>query len=373
MFDNFRKSLETCNTCPSLCQSACPILMQDGNRSHAPWGLMQLMNRVRTGLLPFTPEVARASYHCLTCRGCLMQCEHGVEVPPVMQEARVAAVKQELAPVEILNYIEEFHHHNNPFASDLLQTLHGIIPKKYFKETSVVYYASCTTIARNPDTLRDTFLLFDKLGIDWVSPYPDPVQCCGYPLLNAGAEYDFIDLAEINFKTLKKYKTIIVGSPACAFTLKQTYKEHHFDLTSKVITINEFLKPIIESKKFKRKKRPQTKTAYHDACHLSRYLKQSELPREIFSLITENKLTEFHENCEKSLCSGQGGCYAVIAPQNADDITRRRLQECAEKKVDTVLTQCPTCIDKMRRLNPKLQVRDLVSFLNDAIDTAPPL
>ena len=367
MFENHTKSLETCNTCPSLCQSACPVFLNDGNRSHSPWGLMQLMNQVRKGEISLS-DISDPIYHCLKCRGCQQQCDHDVDVTPIIHESRVNAVKQEIAPKEITGYIEKFHRHNNPFSKDLLKRLKEILPKNLFKKTDVVYYASCTTISKCPEIIKDTFSLFEKLKIDFVSPYADPIQCCGYPLVSAGAEYDFVDIAEINFHSLKKYKTIITGSPACAFTLKEKYKKYHFNIEDKVVTINEFLQPYLKNINFKLKKNIRSKIMFHDPCYLSRYLKQSDIPRELFSLITGLDPIEFFENHEKSMCAGQGGCYMITNPEGADSITKKRLDECYEKKVNTVVSQCPTCVDKMRKNGNKLVVKDLVTFLNDCIE-----
>lgn len=369
MFEKFEKQMETCATCPSLCQSACPVFSGDSIRTHAPWGLMQAMNRVRKGELELTPEIAALSYHCLTCLGCTQQCEHGIELPPVMLQARQAAVKQEIAPKEIAGFLEKFHRHNNPFSRDLLKKLKNTLIKKYFqRDAAATYFASCTTIAKCPEIIKDTFTLFDKLKIHFVSPYAEPIQCCGYPLFVAGAEYDFVDLAEINYHALKKHKTIITGSPACAYTLKKTYADYDFNLSGQVITINEFLGPFLKNINYKLKKNLRTRLMYHDPCYLSRYLKQTDLPREMIARVSGYPPTEFYRNRLNNMCSGQGGCYSLVAKDRAARIAADRLSECREKNIHMVVTQCPTCVFKMRKNGQKIIVKDLVSYLNDSIE-----
>jgi len=368
MFEQHLKHTQTCSACPSLCQSVCPVHVNTGNKSFAPWGMMQLLQGVAEKDVPFSPEVAAVSYSCTTCRACVEQCEHEVPIPSILEDIRNMAVKEGKAPEEIQGFLEKFHRHNNPFSKDLLQRLKTLVPEEILsKNTSVVYYATCTSITKCPEIVQDTFSLFKKLKIDFVSLYADPIQCCGYPLYSAGAHYDFVDLAEINYHSLKKYKLIVTGSPACAWTLKEMYAKYDFDLSGKVVTINEFLKPYLKNINFKVKRNIRTKLMYHDPCYLSRYLNEADLPREMISGVSGYAPIEFHDNHAHSQCSGQGGCYSIVNKKSADEITKKRLNEVYEKKVKTVVSQCPTCIFKMRQNSSGLIVRDVISYLNDSI------
>jgi len=332
---------------------------------------MQLFNNIRKKKLPFDETTAALAYQCTGCRACMDQCEHHIDVPQVLQHVRNEAVRQEIAPKEINDFIEKFHRHNNPFSRDLAHKLTKILPKKYFNpEASVVYFPSCTTLAKCPEIIKDTFSLFEKFKIDFVSLYTDPIHCCGYPLLCSGAEYDFVDLAEINFHSLKKYKTIITGCPVCVQTLKHTYAKYDFNLESQVITINQFLEPYLRDMNYTLKKRLRTKMMFHDPCYLARYLDESELPREMISQVSGYQAIEFHDNRNQCMSCGQGGAYNLVEKERAGEITQRRLTECHEKGVKTLISQCPICLYKMRESGNKLVVKDLISYLNDCIEKA---
>lgn len=369
MFEEYSKLMEYCSACPRLCQSACPVVTSDGNEAHSPWGLMQTLNRVRRGEMPFDAEVAALTYQCTNCRACTTLCEHEHVIPPVLQAARKLAVRLDAAPPQINGFLKKFHRHNNPFAKDLLSKLKEILPAHAFeKDSSVVYFASCTTIAKSPEVIRDTFELFEKLKIDFVSIYPEAIQCCGYPLISGGLENDFVDLAEINYHTLKRYKTIISGSPACTYTLKETYKKYDLGLGNRVVTINEFLDPYLHNINYRIRKNIRTKLLYHDPCYLSRYLGEVDRPRELISHVSGCEPMEFAANGLKTGCSGQGGCYSIVNKENSDAIARMRLEEVAEKNVQMMVTQCPSCIHKFRKNSSRLIVKDLVSYLNDCIE-----
>lgn len=369
MLEEFKKELETCTSCPRLCQSACPVGMNSGNESETPWGIMQTLNMVRKGEIPFDAEAAALSYQCVMCKACTSQCEHKNDVPKVLQEVRNLAVEKRIAPPQIAGYLEKFHRHNNPFAKDLLNRLKELMPASALNlESSATYFASCTTIAKTPEVIADTFSLFEKLKIDFVGLYPEAIQCCGYPLISSGMEDEFIDLAEINFHALKKYKTIISGSPACVYTLRETYKKYDLGLGNRVVTINEFIEPYLKNINYRLKKSFRTKLMYHDPCYLSRYLDQAELPRELISHLSGYEPLEFFGNREKTGCSGQGGCYSIVEPEKSDEITAKRLEEVAEQDVQMLVTQCPSCIHKFRKNSQRLVVKDLMSYLNDCVE-----
>lgn len=361
--------MDYCSACPRLCQSACPVAMSDGNEAHTPWGLMQTLNMVRKGVIPLDSEVAALSYQCTTCRACTSQCEHLNVIPPVLHEVRKMAVERDIAPPEIAGFLAKFHRHNNPFSKDLLHKLQGILPRKYFERHSqTVYFASCTTIAKCPEVIEDTFALFEKLKMQFISVYPETIQCCGYPLITSGSEEEFVDLAEVNFHALKKYKTVICGSPTCVYTLRETYKKYDLSLGSRVVTINQFLEPIIQNINYLLKKSVRTKFMYHDPCYSSRYLHESDLPRDLVSQVSGYAPIEFFDHRETSQCSGQGGCYSIVAKEYSDAITKKRLEEAMEKKVQMILTQCPSCIHKFRKNSKHLIVKDVISYLNDCIE-----
>jgi Fe-S oxidoreductase len=59
----------------------------------------------------------------------------------------------------------------------------------------------------------------------------------------------------------------------------------------------------------------------------------------------------------------------VVAKDMSEKITQKHLEEVYEKQVQTVVTQCPSCIHKFRKNSKGLIIKDLVSYLNDCIES----
>ena len=95
---------------------------------------------------------------------------------------------------------------------------------------------------------------------------------------------------------------------------------------------------------------------------------ESDLIRELLSDVSGFAPQEFYENKECTSCSGQGACYALVNKSSADQITKKRLVEAKEKSIKTVVTQCPTCVYKMQQSQKTLDVKDVISFINDCIE-----
>ncbi len=370
MFEQFEKELEYCTYCPKMCTFSCPVSTAEQDEMTSPWGKMQSVNLVRKGLIPMSEEVAALSYKCTNCGLCQEYCVHKNDVAKVLNEARKLAVETHVEPRAMQGFLEKFHLYQNPFGKDLRGKLEELVPEKYRNpDAEVLYFASCTAIAQTPELIVDALSLFDKLGIEGVAVYLDPLQCCGYPLITGGVEDEFEEIAELQYEALRRYRYIVSASPTCIYTFRETYKTYHFDLGNRPMTMTQFIAPYLKNTNFVLKKKVAERVIYQDPCYLGRYLKEFDTPRDLIALATSREPLEFAENREKSTCCGQGGCFSVTSPDSSDLIAKRRLDEVRERHIGTLVTHCPSCVNKFRKNSSGLQVMDIISFLNEAIDT----
>jgi Fe-S oxidoreductase len=103
----------------------------------------------------------------------------------------------------------------------------------------------------------------------------------------------------------------------------------------------------------------RVRAAYHDPCYLGRYRKVYDAPREWIKSLTGKEPIEFYRRREKSYCSGAGGLLPVSSPKTADAITKNRLQEFRDTKADALVTACPTCARRFKKIDRKLTVLTL--------------
>jgi Fe-S oxidoreductase len=364
MLKRFHKEIEYCTYCPKLCRFSCPVGNASCNETFTPWGRQTLLHMVNEDALPWDREVGAAVYKCTTCLLCREFCDHEIEVPPVMLAARQDAIKQKIHPQEAAEFLQFFRERNNPFGDDLAARLRTILPASLFNpDAQVVYFPGCSLIYNYPQTIKNTFRLFEAMDVNYVACYGAEVPCCGVPPHDLGATADFKANAERLGKTLGKAKVIITGCPSCAWALKARLPEAGVQLTERVYHIAEFLAPLIEEGKLPIRRPFSRRVIYHDPCYLGRYLGVYDQPRKLLNEVCREPLAEFSWRHKHSYCCGAGGGVPATNPLLAREIANERLREVQEGEKKTLVTACPTCLRTFQKADERLDAMDVVDVL----------
>lgn len=345
-----------CSFCPKLCRYSCPVADADQDENTTPWGKMTAMKRVEDKELPMTPETMGLAYKCLNCRASEFACEHANPVSPTLDAYRVRAFKADMAPAGVAPFCENFRRHNNPYGRDLTSILKRKFPPGQFAGSGTVYFPGCTEIATDLTTTEKTAALL-KLPL-----YPEPIQCCGYPLFAAGDWQNFSELAEVNRHALNRYDRIVTGAPQCLYTMETLYRSAGHRVRAKFQHVAEYLSDGGRGLMVERRKGPTV--AYHDPCYLGRYRKVYEEPRRLIESASGGPPREFLLNREASYCCGGGGLLPVSYPETADAITKTRVAQFRETGAELLVTTCPTCVERFRKFGVKA-----VSLVDYLVDT----
>ncbi|HSA58924.1 MAG TPA: (Fe-S)-binding protein [bacterium] len=349
-----------CSFCPKLCRYSCPVADADRNEAVTPWGKMTAMKRVEDKELPMTPETMGLAYKCLNCRASEFACEHANPVSPALDAYRVRAFKADMAPAAVAPFCEKFRRHNNPYGRDLLPVLQRRFPPAQFAgaDAHTVYFPGCVEIATDIATTEKTLRLLD------LPLYPEPIQCCGYPLFAAGDWQDFSELAEVNRHALNRYDRIVTGAPQCLYTMETLYRSAGHRVRARFQHVSEYLtSPGAPSLT----RRGLGEVAYHDPCYLGRYRKTYEEPRRLIERVSGKPPIEFLLNREEGYCCGGGGLLPVSYPETADAITKTRVAQFRETGAELLVTSCPTCVERFRKFG--VEAKSLVDYLVDADET----
>jgi Fe-S oxidoreductase len=348
-----------------MCHFACPVAEAEKNEAVTPWGKQQTAKLIDQGTLPLNEENALSAYQCVTCRASESFCEHQIVVADSLHELREKAVAADVAPSEVLNFEKHFRKHNNPYGIDLQDKIRRNLPGYTFQKGSSLFFPTCHLTALAPRALRDSLEILEKLRIEDLRFYDDSIQCCGYSLWVLGFRKEFEELAHVQYHSLKKARTLVVGSPECAWTFKEVYPRIGLSFSSFIYSLPDYLAGFLRFLPFRAKAKTETKYFYHDACYQGRYLKQYEEPREILKRLIGFRPEEFAFNRAESLCSGAGGGYDLIRPEASQAITRRHLPEILDRGVRTMVSACPKAAHRFRSLGHKIVVKDWISFLNE--------
>lgn len=223
--------------------------------------------------------------------------------------------------------------------------------------------------------------IFRRAGIDVV--VLDNGACCGYPLILAGYEEKF---AEIARKVMKKvenveYNVMVVHCPGCLRAFKQFYPKVGFELPN-IYHTTQVLTQLLSKGVLKLERRIELKVTYHDPCDLGRHLGIYEEPRKVILSIPGLTLTELPEiaSRECSRCCGGGGLLRTLIPPLSSQVAVNRLiEDIADLGVQAVITACPTCLKTLRDAllvaealyGVSMNVMDIADLVYEAMGRSP--
>lgn len=346
------KVFNLCAYCPDLCLSACPVSTVSGDLTLSPWGKMNSVWKLETGLIKTTQETILPTYYCLDCLACFQLCEHSVDVPLSLAGARNRTEQKPLYTK--LNWSTEV----------AWRKLRQVAPAWRISDHVAVLLHTGPEFFENELTMQilaSIFNFLDKIDDKSVGINRDSVLECGH-LAWSGGEYDKARArAKRLWKRIGKYNLVLVASPHCASFMLRNWPEAGLE-RSNLQTLLSFAADKIHS-------RPvpllECQIAFHDPCHLGRHLNQYKEPRTILGKITGGKLIEPMFCKEKSACCGGGGELPFIAPELSQKIAKTFIQSVSRENLDYIVTACPKCRSTLENAGHK--TKDIFELLDEVL------
>jgi Fe-S oxidoreductase len=173
----------------------------------------------------------------------------------------------------------------------------------------------------------------------------DAETTAGNDVRRVGEEGLFQQLAVGNVATLGKCKfnRIVTTDPHSFNTLKNEYPALGGDY--RVSHASAYLQELISEGRIKLVRKLNYKVTYHDPCHLGRFNKGYDAPREVVAS-TGATLVELRRARDNSFCCGGGGGRVWIPdPSGVSKVSEIRAREAAEiENLDALIVNCPKCM-----------------------------
>jgi len=312
-------------------------------------------------------------WHCRTCRACDSVCPAYIDHVDTQIDVRRNEVNmQGRMPEDAEKMLRTMETRGNPFGHQNERIKWtgslGIPIIKPGESCDVLYWVGCLTTF-DPEKRQialDVIKLLQQTETDF-GILGEGEICCGDPARVCGEENLFQMTARQQVEELKKrsFKTLLVSCPHCLNVLKNEYPQFggHFN----VLHHTEFLNNL----SFDAAPSPvKDRTAvFHDPCYLGRYQGIYEAPRQLLKKLPDLKTVEMDNAFADSFCCGGGGGHFWMDIKEGERINVLRVDQALETGADTIVTACPFChhmLDdalKLRNLDEKIQVRDIVSLL----------
>jgi glycolate oxidase iron-sulfur subunit len=404
------EALLRCNKC-GLCLAGCPIYKVTGIEWTAARGRLAVLRGALENELKLD-ELTEPIFNCLTCNGCVDHCPPGVMTDEVIMKARAELMKQRGQP-----WVQKFIFNNllpNPSRLNKSAQLLGwvqaaglptiargigitklmgkvgkaerILPRIPLKQkvdsTSkklenpkyrVAYFVGCAAANFTPQVAEAAIRVLNKHNAEVAIP---DFICCGMPAMGYGDAESMLSMVKKNLdlaKSLKDVDAIITTCATCGSMLKRyanllkddaQYAEAAQTFSAKVKDISEFLVGIGLVTEMKDVK---AKVTYHDPCHLGRFQKVSDPPRQILKSIPG---VQYVEMAEANMCCGAAGSYSLSHYDLSMKVLARKMGNLAKTQADLIVTCCPGCSMQLahgvKTHHLKTKATELVELLDQA-------
>ncbi len=364
-----------------MCRHSCPTHLITGSDACSPIGRALIIELYRGKKSALTEAAVDRLYQCNLCGACKAWCKPRHELPYIIELARARVVKENRAPMGVLELDENVTASSNVYGESH-ETRFAKLEKALThttKNADIAYYVGCTTAYRHPEIAQATQQVLLALDIEhkFLSG-PEGEVCCGSPLMRAGFTKTAKTLAEQNIQAIveSNAKTVLTTCPGCARAFRDDYPRLGLSLPKKVRVyhITEFLikhqKQLVPMLNAVAESAP-TSFVYHDPCHLGRELGVYEQPRQLLRLIPNSQLLEFLHHKEYADCCGGGGALPKTFSVLTEKITQRRLAATADTSAEYLLSACPNCKRHFTATLPShgqtLQILDIMEMLAKVI------
>jgi heterodisulfide reductase subunit D len=348
----------------------CPVYDVLRFEHYSPRGRMAIARALLEERIKYTEGLANVVYTCLGCMHCRECCwvlPEGLDMPAIMLAMRQDIVDEGVGPPEPLKIIDvNIEKERNPFGEPLTKRAVWSEGLKLSEKEDILYFAGCYASYRYPEIAKSVVKILEKAGIT-VTYLKTNEWCCGIPYIYNGQITRAEEMAKHNVSVIEASgaETVVTACAGCYAALKLHYPDMMGKLPFDVVHFSEVLSELINTGKVRLTESFPKKITYHDPCHLGRYAKVYEPPRQIIRSIPGVHFVEMLRNKEHAWCCGGGTIVGVAFPELTKKIARARIAEAKDVEAEILVTACPFCVSNLSpaaRIE-KIEVYDLPVFI----------
>lgn len=388
-------NLDACTKC-GRCQEACPA-----NAVGAPLSprdvILSLREFANNALeKKELPEEAELDVHgkdvgqvfmetlwsCRTCLACVEICPVAVEhVPIIVQMRRRLVDEGDMDPI-LQKTLQSVHKTGNSMGESKrkrakwTKELDFDIKDARKEPVDVMWFVGdyASFDPRNQVVTKSFARIMKQAGVDFGLLYEAEMNA-GNDIRRVGEEGLYEFLASSNISTLDKcdFNSIVTTDPHSFNTIKNEYPD--FGGEFEIQHYTTLLKKLLDDGKIKLKKKLDYRVTFHDPCHLGRYNKGYDAPREVIQMLG-CELVEMDRNRDNSFCCGAGGGRIWVPdPVGTEKPSQNRIKEAAKiDGLNVFIVSCPKDLTmfedalKTSGFEGQFVVKELIELINECID-----
>lgn len=321
-------------------------------------------------------------WSCRTCLACVEICPVAVEhVPIIVQMRRKLVDEGNMEPI-LQKTLQSVHKNGNSMGESKrkrarwTKELPFTIKDARKEPVDIMWFVGdyASFDPRNQVVTKSFAKLMRQAGVDFGLLYEAEMNA-GNDIRRVGEEGLYEFLANNNISTLEQcdFNSIVTTDPHSFNTIRNEYPD--FGGEFEIQHYTTVLKQLFEEGKLKIKKKLDYRVTFHDPCHLGRYNKGYDAPRELIEMIG-CELVEMDRNRDNSFCCGAGGGRIWIPdPVGLEKPSENRIREAGEiDDLDVFIVSCPkdlTMFEDARKtagFEDKFVVKELIELITECVE-----
>ena len=387
-------NLDACTKC-GRCHEACPARAAGAPLSPRDviLSLREFANAtLESGTLPAAAELdvhgkspgqvsQETLWSCRTCMACVEICPVAVEHVPIIVQMRRKLVEDGAMDPLLTKTLQTIHKTGNSFGESRrkrgswAKALPFRIKDARKEPVQVLWFVGdyASFDPRNQKVTQTFATLLYEAGVDFGILY-DGESNAGNDVRRVGEEGLYEVLANANIAALEKasFDTIVTTDPHSYNTIRNEYPD--FGGRYEIQHYTTFLRRLFADGKLKVRRPLERRVTFHDPCHLGRFNKGYEAPRELLRLLG-CELVEMGRCRDNSFCCGAGGGRIWIPdPVGSEKPAQIRIREAAAiPGLEVYVVSCPKDLTmfedavKTTGNEGKFVVKELIELAREAV------
>ncbi|MGP8163976.1 MAG: heterodisulfide reductase-related iron-sulfur binding cluster [Steroidobacteraceae bacterium] len=387
-------NLDACTKC-GRCHEACPARAVGAPLSPRDviLSLREFANAtLESGVLPAAAELdvhgkapgqvaLETLWSCRTCMACVEICPVAVEHVPIIVQMRRKLVEDGAMDPLLTKTLQTIHKTGNSFGESKRKrgawskSLPFKVKDARKEPVEVLWFVGdyASFDPRNQRVTQTFAALLHEAGIDFGILY-DGESNAGNDVRRVGEEGLYEVLAGANVAALASasFKTIVTTDPHSYNTIRNEYPD--FGGNYRIQHYTSFLRELFAGGKLEVTRPLKLRVTFHDPCHLGRFNKGYEAPREVLKLLG-CEIVEMGRTRDNSFCCGAGGGRIWIPdPVGAEKPAQNRIREAAAiPGLEVYVVSCPKDLTmfedalKTTGNEGKFVVKELIELVRDAV------
>jgi Fe-S oxidoreductase len=387
-------ALDACTKC-GRCHEACPARAVGAPLSPRDviLSLREFANRtLESRTLPAAAELdvhgkgpgqvaMETLWSCRTCMACVEVCPVAIEHVPIIVQMRRKLVEDGQMDSQLQKTLQTIHKTGNSFGESRrkraawTKALPFAVKDARKERVDVLWFVGdyASFDPRNQKVTQGMAWLLHEAGVDFGILY-DGESNAGNDVRRVGEEglYEALATANIDSLAAASFSSIVTTDPHSYNTIRNEYPD--FGGRYQIEHYTTLLLRLLQEGRLPVARSLGLRVTFHDPCHLGRFNKGYEAPRQILRLLG-CELVEMGRCRANSFCCGAGGGRIWMPdPVGADRPAHNRMREAAAiPGLQVFVVSCPKDLTmfedalKATGNEARFTVRELIELVREAL------